>query len=149
MPFLRNPKWARKLDRGSRPDKKRINELEKLRVELGIPHEALMLRVLSSPTTTRKIQKESLRLLRAIHPTMSAKTLLRQTLLSRLLAPPEYDVIDYDNIEGEIEGAMKGINSLDDLCDYIIALDAEDGPEFPDPFGIGKRIDEILAQEPV
>ena len=46
----------------------------------------------------------------------------------------------------EIDKAMKSINSFNELCDYIITLEGQE-PSFPDPFGIGKVIDEILAQE--
>jgi len=42
----------------------------------------------------------------------------------------------------------QNINSFDDLCDYIIMLDEKE-PSFPDTFGIGKRIDEILAREEI
>jgi len=42
--------------------------------------------------------------------------------------------------------AIKRINSFDELCDYIIKLEEKE-PSFPDPFDIGKVIDEILAQE--
>ena len=46
----------------------------------------------------------------------------------------------------EIDQAIKSINSFDELCDCIIKLEEKE-PSFPDPFGIGKVIDEMLAQE--
>lgn len=64
-------------------------------------------------------------------------------LISRIQAPPSFEMT-----EEEIDQAMKNINSFDDLCDYIVRLDEQE-PALPDPLGIGKRIDEILAQEEV
>jgi hypothetical protein len=64
-------------------------------------------------------------------------------LISRIIVPPSIEMT-----EQEIDQAMENINSFDDLCDYIIALDEKE-PSFPDTFGIGKRIDEILAGEEI
>lgn len=43
---------------------------------------------------------------------------------------------------------MEKINSFDELCDYIIALDEKE-QLFPDISGIGKLIDEILTQKEI
>ena len=56
--MLFKPKWYKLLPFNLRPDQKRIDELEKLRVECGIPHEALAMRILSSPVTTKRVQKK-------------------------------------------------------------------------------------------
>jgi hypothetical protein len=58
---LFKPKWFNLLPSNLRPDKKRISELEKLRREFDIPHEALATRIMGSPETTRKVQKQMLR----------------------------------------------------------------------------------------
>ena len=135
------PEWFNLLPSHLRPGKKWvIGELEKLRVECGIPHDALTMRIMSSPATTRKVQRQMLREFRNLNPEAPKKELLKMVLISRITSPPSIDIT-----EQEIDQAMENINSLDDLCDYIIALDEKE-PSFPDTFGIGKQIDEILAR---
>ena len=138
------PEWFNLLPSHLRPDKKWvIDELEKLRVECGIPHDALNMRILSSPETTRKVQRKMLSEVRKLNLEAPEIELLKMVLISRITSPPSIDMT-----EQEIDQAMENINSLDDLCDYIIALDEKE-PSFPDTFGIGKQIDEILAREEI
>lgn len=139
--MLFKPKWVKLLPPYLRPEKKQINELEKLRTRYDIPHDALALRIMSSPVTTRKIQRQSYEHLRIQYPALSEQELLKKVLISRMMAPPSYEIT-----EKEIDQAMKNINSFDDLCKYIISLDEQE-PAFPDPLGIGASIDEILIEE--
>ena len=82
--------------------------------------------------------------MRIQNPGISEKELLKMVLISRMQSS---EIHGYPGMtEQEIDQAMESINSFDELCDYIIALD-EQKPSFPDPLGIGKRIDAILAQE--
>ena len=139
--MLFKPKWSKMLPPDLRPDDKRIDKLEKLRRSSDIPHEALYLRVVSSPVTTRRVQKNCLETLRIHHPGTPEKELLKMVLVSRTRTAPEIEIT-----QEEIDHVMNNINSFDDLCDYIIGLEEKE-PSFPDPFGIGKLIDEVLAQE--
>ena len=141
MSFWSDLPWVKLLPRDLRPDEKRMSELEKLRASFGIPHEALGMRVMSSPITTRRVQGNCLETFRIHNPGASEKELFRMVLVSRVQAPPSLGMT-----QQEIDQAMENINSFDELCDYIVKLD-EEGPSFPDPFGIGQVIDEILAQE--
>ena len=77
------------------------------------------------------------------NPNMTEKELLRKALVSRTKTPPIIEVT-----ENEIDQAMKTINTFNELCDYIIQLEEKE-PSFPDPFGIGKKIDDILTQEEI
>jgi len=140
--MLFKPKWVKLLPPDLRPDKKRISELEKLRVAFDIPHEALALRVTSSPAITRRVERNCLEIFRIQNPQATEEELLRMVLVSRMQRPPAIEMT-----EQEIDKAMESINSFDDLCDYIVK--SEEEYSFPDPLGIGKRIDEILAQEEV
>ena len=140
---LFKPKWFNLLPLNLRPDKKRISELEKLRSSFNIPHEALATGIVSSPETTRKVQRQCLRNLKNQNPGVPEKELLKMVLISRIATPPSIEMT-----KQEIDQAMENINSLDDLCDYIIALD-ENEQSFPDTFGIEKQIDEILAREEI
>ena len=139
--MLFKPKWVKLLPAHLEPDEKRIRELEKLRIEFNIPHDTLMMRIMCSPTTTRKVQKQCLENFRVQKPGASEKELLRMVLISRIQTPPALNITEL-----EINQAMEEINSFDALCKYIIALDEQDLAD-PDPLGIGKRIDEILTQE--
>ena len=141
--MLFKPKWVKIIPPNLRPDKKRISELEKLRSAFGISHEDLSMCIIGSPATTRKVQKQMLRNFGNQNPGASEKELLKMVLISRIVSPPIIKIT-----EQEIDQAMENINSFDDLCDYIIALDEKE-PSFPDTFGIGKRIDEILAGEEI
>ena len=140
---LFKPKWFNLLPLNLRPDKKRISELEKLRRAFDIPHDALATGIMSSPEITRKVQRQMLRNLRNLNPVAPEKELLKMVLISRVTSPPSIDMT-----EQEMDQAMENINSFNELCDYIIALDEKESL-FPDIFGIGKKIDKILAQEEV
>lgn len=140
---LFKPKWFNLLPSHLRPDKKRISELEKLRRAFDIPHDALATGIMSSPETTRKVQRQCLRNLKNQNPGVPEKELLKMVLISRITSPPSIDMT-----EQEMDQAMENISSLDDLCDYIIALDEKE-QLFSDISGIGKLIDEILAQEEI
>jgi hypothetical protein len=116
---------------------------QKLRSEYDIPHDSLTMRVTSSPISTIKVQRIDFTALKSQYPQASIRELLKILLISRIKKPPQIEITDE-----EIESAMGHINSFDDLCDYIIKLEERE-PSFPDPFGLGKKIDEILAQEEV
>lgn len=141
--MLLSPRWVGMLPRHLRPEKEKIKELEKLRKNYNIPHKLFSLRVLSSPSTTIKAQRESFKRLKRINPYASEKKLLRMVLKERLQTPPVTPMT-----KEEIDEAMEDINTFEDLCDFIIFLDEQE-PGTPDPFGIGKRIDKILALDTV
>jgi len=144
--MLFKTKWLKLIPSNLRPDKKRVAELHKLKVEFGIPHEAFAMRVMSSPAITRKVQRNCLDNLRIQNPRLSERELLKMVFLSKLHCS---EIHGYPGTtDQEIHQAMESINSFDELCDCIIASHQQE-PSFPDPFGIGERIDEILAQEEV
>lgn len=144
--MLFEPKWVKLLPSYLRPDGKRISELEKLRIEFRIPHNVLAMRILSFPATIRRVQKHCLEIFRAQNTGVSEKELFRMVLASRIQIREAYGFRGMTN--QVIDEAMKNINSFDELCDYIISIDEQE-PQSPDPLGIGKRIDKILAQEEI
>jgi len=149
--MLFKPKWASTLPVYLRPDNTRIKQLEKLRVQFEIPHEAMMMRVAQSKTTTRKAQRDALELYRRHSPTSSEKELLKMVLLSRLRTDQlanRLNLPTYSVTEKDVDKVMESINSFDDLVNYIIGLDEQE-PSLPDPIGLGKQIDEILEQETI
>jgi len=149
--MLFKPKWVRMLPANLRPNDKCIKQLEKLRVQYEMPHshDLMMMRVAQSKTTTRKVQRNALGYYRRHSPNASEKELLRMVLISRLRSSQltnVYNLPIYDTTEEAIDKAMENINSFDDLVGYIIGLDKQE-PSVPDPIELGRRIDDILAQE--
>jgi hypothetical protein len=111
----------------------------------NIPDDTLMMRIVGSAETTRKVQRESFLKLGVQYPGKSVKELFRMVLVARSNAG-EYGQISKGTTEREIDQAMGNIDSFEDLCSYVIAQDEQE-QKFPDPLGIGKEIDGILLQE--
>jgi len=144
--FIPYPRWIRILPLNLAPTNVAvIKELEKLRAAFNIPHELFAIRVLCSPATTRKLQKQCLEKFRRLNPGLSKKELLGMVLASRIISA-EQSGAPYPVTLEEVEQIIEGIDSIDDLCDYIIELDRiSEPPRLPDP--IGDIIDAILAEE--
>jgi len=134
------PSWLKIIPNHLRPEKEVVKGLEQLRAQFNIPHNLFGLRVLSSPSTTVKAQRYSYEYFKKKAPGSSERELLLMVLEERLQTPPVTKMS-----RKEIDKAMENINSFEDLCDYVMALD-EMEPATPDPLGIGKRIDEILKE---
>ena len=135
-----SPDWLKELPVHLRPQQEKIGKLEKLRTEYNIPLRPFALRIMSSPETTKKVQQYNFKILKRQYPNTTKKELLRKLLEQRLQTPPVTPMS-----KKEIDEAMEDINSLNDLCKFIISLD-ELEPATPDPLGIGEKIDEILAE---
>lgn len=135
--MLFKPKWVKLLPPHLRPDGKLLSELEKLRVKVDAPHEALAMRIAISPASTRKVLRQCLANFKLQNPKAAEKELLKMVLISRIQTPTSFWIS-----EKEIDQAMKNISSFDNLCDYVIALEA------PSPFdSFGEQTEKILAQE--
>ena len=146
--MLLEPEWISLIPENIRPDRKSIDKIERLRAQFNIPHEAMMMRVVQSRVTTRKVQRNVLDYCRNLCPDYSEKELLKLVLRSRLNISQQtnpYGLTIYSMSDDEIDNVMLNINSFDDLVDYILTLDQQEPPA-PDPIGLGKRIDEILEE---
>ncbi len=140
--MVMKPKWVTLLPAHLRPDEKRVRQLDQLRVEFGIAHRALAMRVMSSAASTRKVQRHCLKGLMMQCPEASGKELVRMVLASRVRTAPGY----YGMTDEDVDKAVQSISSFDELCDYIVSLDERE-PAEPDPLGLGRIIDDILAAE--
>lgn|GEM_PF-3442403 len=154
---------------------KQIKQLEKLRREHDIEHDVLFWLVMGSRVSTRRFLRHMLEDYREHHPEASEKELFKMMVARKIMfrrlfrravnsgtddMPPNYPKIHeseykeddgtmvgtYSIDEQELNQVMEGINSFDDLCEYIISMD-EQKQASADPLGIGERIDQILAQE--
>lgn len=128
------------------PSNKQIKELERVRYEHSIPHDVFVGRIITSSSTTRKNQKYCYDVAKIRNPEASEKKLLREVFTSRY-GTAASELGGYLGLsEEDIDKAMENINSFDELCKYMIELD-EEGQSFPDPLGVGKLIDEVLASD--
>ncbi len=141
--MLFKPRWLKIIPNHLRPGKEAVRRLEQLRAQFNIPHNLFGLRVLSSPSSTIKAQMYSYKRFKLINPWATEKGLLMKVLEERLQTPPVTEMS-----REEIDKVMKNINSFEDLCDFVISID-ELEPATPDPLGIGKKIDKILAEETI
>lgn len=135
------PDWIELIPYHLRPEWEQIRELENLRSEYNIPPDLFAMRILSSPSSTIKTQRHTFKYFSSRNPFASERDLLRMVLKQRLQTPPITEMS-----KEEIDAAMENINSFEDLCDYVISIDEQE-PSTPDPLGIGKKIDAILARE--
>ena len=133
-------KWVKILPDYMRPQNNKIEQLEKLRKQHGIPHEVFAMRVQSSRATTRKIQRHFLEEYRRLSPDASEKELRMMVLLSRTDALKNYLLADmatggmaqeeaknkideFSKILEEFQDVIKKIDSFEEFCEYIINVD--------------------------
>ena len=135
------PKWYRQLRKDIRPEPPVVGQLEQLRKEWNIPHDAFALRIMSSPATTIKLQRHLYNQLKQAYPDQDENFILTQVLASRVM-PPDPEGFGWS--EAQVLQAMENINTFDDLCRLVVSLDLQE-PATPDPWGIGEIIDEILG----
>jgi len=136
----RDLEWLDQVRPEAHPEPHKIDELESHRRSYDIPHNLFAFRVMGSPWATRRVQESVYAQLRTEMPGASEKELLKAIFKTRAFAPPVGPIMS----EGEIDKAMKSINSLEDLIDYLIREEGKE-PSSPDPVGIGARVDEILS----
>ncbi len=129
----RNPKWIKLLPTHLKPNKRQIWELEDIRAMFGISNKLFAKFILTLPTAVREEIRYRFEYLRTLNPEKSDKELCIMILLTLFSDP------------NRLSQAFNSINTLDDLCNYITTL-----TEYPpDPWGVMKEMDKILAQEGV
>jgi hypothetical protein len=138
------PKWFSMLRQECRPPSEKVKTLESLRQQYNIPHEPFSLRILSSPSTTRQLQRHLLGEAKAKMPNADERELWGGVLISRLsnLVSAGFES---PKILEEADDVVRKSRTFDEICDYIAGLDQKE-PSSPDPFGIGKMIDDILRK---
>lgn len=134
------PIWLKKLPFNLRPDQSKVKKLEALRSKYSIPHDLFTMRILSSPAITRQVQENVYIQVQKEKPLASQKELLETVFMTRALLPEPHGL---GMTKEEIHKEMRNINTLSELIQYFIKRD-EEKPAFPDPLGIGRKIDEIL-----
>ena len=138
----RDISWLNQLRPDVHPEKRKVDELERLRQLYNIPHELFTLGVLSSRWATGRIQKSVYSQFREKNPKATEKETLKAVFKSRAHIPVPSS---YEMSEEEIDKALESINSIEELINYIITKEEAEEPATPDPLGIGARIDSILS----
>ncbi len=138
----RDISWLNQLRPDVHPEKRKVDELERLRQLYNIPHELFTLGVLSSRWATGRIQKSVYFQFREKNPKATEREVLKAVFKSRERISICFG---YMMSEEEINKIMEKISSLDDLINYFITKEEAEEPATPDPLGIGARIESILS----
>jgi len=120
------PEWYLLLRSELRPTEERINRLETLRAKYEIPSEVFALCISSYPGATRLLQINLYKQAKEKWPDLSEKDLLRGVFVGRALKPEPYG---YGMTVEEFDKVMEKINSLEELCDYVVSKELEE-PEY-------------------
>lgn len=110
---------------------KQIKELEILRKKYNIPHDAYSFAVESSSELGKIIIRRDYKKFNEQYPDLSEKQILTALLqyenhFMELSGSTELMT------EEQITNAMSRINSLDDLCDFVVELEHRENPMFYD-----------------
>ena len=135
--------WLEQIPRDVRPDEKKCNELEKLRVRYHIPNDVFTDLLLSSSAITRRVQENVYANAKQQMPNASEKELLEAVFRSRVSPQHPYGL---KITEEEIQKTMENINTLDDLKECFVAMDQKESPFPGRPFGIGKKLDKEITK---
>ena len=120
------PEWYSLLRPELRPTGDGMNKLETIRATHEVPQEVFALGISSYPSASRLLQINLYKQAREQWPDMSEKDLLKSVFGGRALAPEPYG---YGMTPDEFATVMKGINSLEELCDYVAFKDSKE-PEY-------------------
>lgn len=129
-----------------------IAQLENLRKEFNIQQENFLVFVSMSIQLGKKIIKRDYDTQRKIWPSKSNKEILRHLLIEDLSCDPELmkgaTSADCEQLIILADEAMRNINTLDQLTDYVALLERQNNPDY-NSTTIAKRIDEIISTEKI
>ena len=123
-----------------------IKEIEKIRGEWQLPADALALAIIGYSATVKRVQIFTYYKVVGFHTDLGREEILKKTLESRINAGKISGVpLDY----GDVNDIIKTIESLEQLCNFIVEKEDKETKEyqFPDVFGLGHKINEILEEE--
>lgn len=129
-----------------------IAELENLRKEFKIQEENFLMFVGMSIQLGKKIIKRDYDTQRKLWPSKSDKEILRHLLIEDLSCDPELmkgaTSADCEQLIVLADEAMRNINTLDQLTDYVASLEQQSNPDYYSTT-TAKRIDEIISTEKI
>jgi hypothetical protein len=101
---------------------KQIKELERLRKEYSIPHDLYSLGVAASSEFGKVIIRRDYKNFKKLHPNLSEKQILTALLQWEKQAMEKSGSTEVMT-EEQITNAISRINSIDDLCDFVVELE--------------------------
>jgi hypothetical protein len=137
-------KWLNHLEPHFHPAPDKIKELENLRQLWTIPGEVFGLGIIGTYWATEQVQRQLFERGKDESPRASDKEIFREIITSRT---ENRIPLGLDMNEEEVDKAVESINSIDDLVDFVLSKESEEvsaEPPWPDPFGVGSKIEEIL-----
>lgn len=138
-------KWLNHLEPHFHPAPDKIKELENLRQLWTIPGEVFGLGIIGTYWATEQLQRKLYEEAKQLNPRASDKEIFREIITSRT---ENRIPLGLDMNEEEVDKAVESINSIDDLVDFVLSKEskgASEEPPWPDPFGVGSKIEEILT----
>jgi hypothetical protein len=139
--------WLEQIPPSMKLDDDKVVKLERLRRRYALGNEEFLLMVLSSPAITRKVQENLYSIAKEQMPDASEEEVLKAVFRCRLF--PQHP-LGLQLTDDEIQAALQGIKSLNDLKQYFVEMDEKLGRVLRDPFGIGRKvankIDQILER---
>ena len=137
------PKWLKLVQAGCQPSSDdKIRKLEELRKRFDIPYELFAMRITGSIESIRPLQYHLLKKLKLQKSQAPERELWQEIVEGRIASL----IIIGSEVPGdnEIAALIKNAGSFDEICDFIVSFYSVDD-EGPDPLGIGKMVDDILA----
>jgi len=117
------PLWYSSLRPELRPTGERIDTLETLRAKYEIPHDVFWKALASYPGAARLVQINLYRQAKEKWPNLSKKDLLKNIFVGRALKP---EPNGYGMTRDKFKEVMEKINSLEELCDYVVLRDSKE-----------------------
>jgi len=132
--------WLNHLAPHFHPAAQKTKELEALRQLWDIPHDVFVLGIVGSVWATEQVQRKLYEEGKHTNPLTPDKEIFREMVVSRTKNRIPFG-LDMD--EEAVDKAVESMKSIDDLVVFILEEESKE-PSWPDPFGIGSKIEEIL-----
>jgi hypothetical protein len=141
------PKWEKMIPKQTRPGTAKLEALEEIRINYGIPHEYFAMGILSNPAMTKRTQLIVYENFKKQYPKAPDKEILTMVLTSRIASQARLRE-DFDNISIKTElisEVMESISSIDELIAFII--DNEPSHIAAKESEVGRLIFDVLEED--
>ena len=123
----------------------RIRALDSLRYALGLSDELFCAIIVQSDWATENLQRKLHAGAKASHPEVPDREIFRGIIVSR---SSQRIPMGLDITEDEVEAALDGIRTIDQLVEFVMAKEREEGPSsVPLRDELSGFIDQIMATD--
>ena len=139
MSFL-DPKWYISLPDYIKPSSDLVEQLDEFRKKYSFDHEIFFRMLMTMPWAVRKVQRHMYWKYKGMLSHLPEKEIWRSVILSRLDTKRKvYFSMSYDpgtkpltnqqidQIVGNLDNKLKEFNNFEDVVEYIISIDEEEG----------------------